>query len=124
MAKHRQKPPPDDLSRVLRTWQVEPADDPQFAHKVWQRIAADARPSPWRTWIDALARLLAQPVAASAAVMLFAAVGAGLAALQQSSARELRLAELAAEYARSIDPILMHGDAPAQVHAPASAHAP
>lgn len=107
------KPPakqPDDLSRVLRTWQVDPADDPQLAHKVWQRLAAD-RPPAWRAWLDTLARLLAQPIAASAAVMLFAAIGAGVAELSQSSAREARLAQLAAEYAYSIDPVLMHGGA-------------
>lgn len=115
------KPPaqqPDDLSRLLRTWEIDPVNDPQLARKVWQRLGAE-RPSPWRTWIEALARLLAQPVAASAAVFLFAAVGAGVAELSQSSAREQRLAQLAAEYARSIDPVLMHGDAPS---AP-SAHA-
>lgn len=100
--------PHDDLSRILRTWKVDPADDPQLAAKVWQRIAAE-KPSPWRAWVDTLARLLAQPVAASAAVFIFAAAGAGLAELSQSSARADRLAQLAAEYARSIDPILMHG---------------
>ncbi|MBE2214337.1 MAG: hypothetical protein IAE82_10740 [Opitutaceae bacterium] len=105
------KPPakqPDDLSRLLRTWEVDPADDLQLARKVWQRLAAE-RPSPWRAWLDGLARLLAQPIAASAAVLLFAAVGAGVAELTQASAREARLERLAAEYAHSIDPILMHG---------------
>ena len=97
----------DDLTRVLRTWTVDPAEDPQLPHKVWQRIAAD-RPPAWRAWLDSLARLLAQPVAASAAVFLFAAVGAGLAQVTQTDTREARLAQLAVEYARSIDPILMH----------------
>ena len=100
---------PDDLSRVLRTWKVESQDDPQLAHKVWQRIASE-RASAFRTWVDSLARLLAQPVAASAAVLLFAAVGAGVAEMTQAPAREARVTQLAAEYARSIDPILMHGD--------------
>lgn len=117
------KPPikqPDDLSRVLRTWEVDPQDDPQLAHKVWRRLAAD-RPPAWRVWMDSLARLLAQPVAASAAVLLFAAAGAGLAEMTQASARETRVAQLAAEYARSIDPILMHADTDA---AAPHAHAP
>lgn len=120
MAKPSPAKPTDDLSRVLRTWQVNPADDPQLAHKVWQRLAAQ-RPSPWRTWLDALARLLAQPAAASAAILLFAAAGAGVAEVTQSRARETRLTQLAAEYARSIDPILMHDvsvDAPGHPHAP------
>lgn len=111
---------PDDLSRVLRTWEVDPPDDPRLAQKVWQRLSAD-RPSRWRTWIETLGRLLAQPAAASAAVLLFAAVGAGVAEMTQSSAREVRLAQLAAEYARSIDPILMHEvgpDTPGHTHAP------
>lgn len=105
------KPPaqqPDDLSRLLRAWEIDPADDPHLARKVWQRLAAE-RPSPWRSWVDALARLLAHPIAASAAVLLFAAAGAGVAELTQTSAREARLARLAAEYAHSIDPVLMHG---------------
>ncbi len=101
---------PDDLSRVLRTWQVDAQDDPQLAHKVWQRIGSE-RPSAIRAWFDSLARLLAQPVAASAAVLLFAAAGAGVAEVTQASAREARVTQLAAEYARSIDPILMHADA-------------
>lgn len=101
---------PDDLSRVLRTWKVDAQDDPQLAHKVWQRIG-DQRPSAVRAWFESLARLLSQPLAASAAVLVFAAAGAGLAQATQASAREARVNELAAEYARSIDPILMHGAA-------------
>lgn len=104
---------PDDLSRVLHAWRVDPQDDPQLAHKVWQRIG-NQKPSTFRVWLDSVARLLGQPAAAAAAILLFAAAGAAVAEVTEGSARETRIEQLASEYARSIDPVLMHdtGTAP------------
>jgi hypothetical protein len=99
----------ESLSRLLQTWQVEVADDPELAWKVWRRLDANTQSSDSTpgTWLESLSALLARPAMAMVVVAIFAVAGAMLAELQDTHQREARLDQLAAEYVRSIDPVLM-----------------
>ncbi|BET66490.1 hypothetical protein ASA1KI_14080 [Opitutales bacterium ASA1] len=100
------------LSRLLRTWKVDPSDDPRLATKVWARIdpgrvATTARTTTPR-WVEELVAVFAKPFVAFAAVAVFAAGGAGLAYMQNSRMHEARFDRLVREYVYSIDPVKMH----------------
>lgn len=103
----------EELTSLLKSWPVNLESDPALARKVWARIESEPTPA-LRLWIENLARLLAQPAMAAAALATFAALGALTAELQHSGRREAGLTRLAAEYARSIDPVQMTGHAGAQ----------
>jgi hypothetical protein len=100
------------LSRLLRTWKVDPADDPRLATKVWARIEPGRVTAPARSrtprWIEELVAVFAKPFVAFAAVAAFAAGGAGLAYMQNSRTHEARFDRLVREYVYSIDPVKMH----------------
>jgi hypothetical protein len=112
-----------ELRELLRSWEVEPRDDPALARNVWARIEGEQSSSAASVatslgWLDALARLFARPTMAVAAVALFAIVGAAAGEWNNSRQREARVSKLAAEYAQSIDPILMTHPAEHTGHRP------
>lgn len=103
-------PEPRDpgLSQVLQAWRVEKPDDPALAGKVWQRISStSSRASPFALWTEGVASFLTRPAVAIAACALFAVLGALAAQAQIHARHDARVSRLAAEYARTIDPILM-----------------
>lgn len=113
------KPPSHhDLPELLHEWRVDLPEDPALARQVWARIEADTlrRPVSGLEWFSLWC---ARPMAVAAAISLFALGGAVVGELRIASARESRVAQLAAEYARSIDPILMtHSGAGHSAHTP------
>ena len=103
---------PDPLSRVLQSWQHDPAPSPDFNKAVWARIdAAEKAPAP--SWISQLFLFPRQlPLAASFAVLLAGLAGTGAALTLNHGQSTDRMA---AAYVRSIDPLQM-SDAPAAPH--------
>lgn len=112
-------PPTNDpeLNRLLRSWGVEARDDPALTRRVWARIEAE-QPRVVSGWLDRLSRLFARPAPALAAIAMFALLGAAVGQVQHAQHREAQVARLAAEYARSIDPILMTHPADHAGHSP------
>jgi hypothetical protein len=106
-----------ELRDLLRSWDVESRSDPELARRVWAQIDAE-QPRAVAGWLESLSRLLARPAAALAAIALFAALGAVAGELKNSQQREAQVSRLAAEYARSIDPILMTHPANHAGHSP------
>jgi hypothetical protein len=95
-----------NLRNLLLGWEVESRDDPALARRVWAQIEAE-KPQRSIGWLENLSHLFARPGLAFAAIALFAVLGAVAGELRNSQQREARVTRLAAEYARSIDPILM-----------------
>jgi hypothetical protein len=100
----------EQLSALLRTWDVAPEDDPEMARRIWARIR-NAPVSPVRLWLINLDRAFAQPAMVAAALAVFAALGALSAELRFSGRHEAHLDRLAAEYVLAIDPVRMTGHA-------------
>lgn len=118
-------PPPDsELHELLHTWKVEPREDPALARNVWARLETSRAPAGSGGWLPSLMGALARPAFAVAAVAMFAAVGAVAGELLRAGRHEARLAQLAVEYARSIDPIWMTTPAGSAVHVGHTAHGP
>jgi hypothetical protein len=97
----------DELKRALQSWKVDPKIPPNFAHGVWDRIAARESTSPgWNAWMTFLQTL--SPAAGSRLALTAATLGLALgifAGLTES--KQLNSAtqqELAVRYVRSIDP--------------------
>lgn len=100
----------DPLSPLLRTWRHTPREEPYFNQGVWQRLdAPTTAPTPKRPASRLLRFSLfntrwAMPLAASLVLALSLAAGSGAALAYNSVTRNDRLA---ADYARSIDPLQM-----------------
>ncbi|HEY0943815.1 MAG TPA: hypothetical protein VGD81_01060 [Opitutaceae bacterium] len=92
----------DELSRLLRTWQHDPAPSPDFRSGVWRRVGAAQTPSGAGARILRFPLPFALPIAAGFAVIL--GVSMGLAGSRVEATERM-----AGAYARSIDPILMMG---------------
>jgi hypothetical protein len=100
----------DSLSTLLKTWRHKPNEEPGFSQNVWAQIRAEqGRPAE----TSFLAQLLAfpsrgsrwaMPAAASILLLFSLATGSGVAYAYSSLTRNDRMA---AEYARSIDPLQM-----------------
>jgi hypothetical protein len=96
------------LNAALKSWEVAEPLPARFRENVWSRIAASESPAPVRparkTFEAWLASILLRPAFARAylAVILFAAVGAGLWFASEKSSQWDR--ELAAKYVQSVDP--------------------
>ena len=97
----------DELKRVLQSWKVDPKIPPNFAHGVWDRIAARETASPgWNTWVTFLQTL--SPAAGSRLALSAATLGlvlgifAGIIESKQLNSATQQ--ELAVKYVRSIDP--------------------
>ena len=90
-------PPHDPLTEALRGWRVIPPADPNFRHKVWQRIGGEPR----LAW---LAHLRSHAAARSmAAIAVVSVAGFTGSALARSGVRADREAIVAA-YLVDIDP--------------------
>ena len=99
---------PDPLSRVLKSWQHNPAPSPDFNKAVWSRIDAPAQ-APAPSWIAQLLSFPRQlPLAASFAVLLAGLAGTSAALTLNHGQSTDRMA---AAYVRSIDPFQMTADA-------------
>ncbi len=103
-------PQPDELSRKLCAWKVEPQIPIGFQREVWQRIAAqqtahdDAFGPSLVRWISAqFAR--PQHAVALIAVMLMSGLGIAHVQAQDSNAKNWKVLE--ARYADSVNPLAM-----------------
>jgi hypothetical protein len=101
---------PDELSRKLSAWKVEPQIPTGFQREVWQRIAArqatreDAFAPALLRW---LSLQLVRPVYAVTLFALLLGSGVSYAHMQaqESNARNWRVLE--ARYADSVNPLAM-----------------
>jgi hypothetical protein len=100
----------DPLSDLLKTWSHQAREAPDFNRDVWARVRRKKESAAPATL---LGRLLtfpvatarwAMPLAASVLLLLSLAVGSGAAFAYESITRDERMA---AQYARSIDPLQM-----------------
>jgi hypothetical protein len=101
----------EDLTKLLRTWRVESHDDPTLSVKVWNRIGD----SPGEAVPGRLGNLIGwvlRPVGMVTIVSAFILMGAALGEVSFSRGRDAAVERLAAQYVRSIDPILMTGHQP------------
>jgi hypothetical protein len=97
----------DELKRALQSWKIDPKIPPNFAHGVWDRIAARETASPrWNTWVTFLQTL--SPVAGSRLALAAATLGlvSGIFAgiIESKQLNSATQQELAVKYVRSIDP--------------------
>jgi hypothetical protein len=76
---------PDTLSENLRAWRVQPPPDPNFRHKVWQRIGG-AGAATWPAYLRA--HLAAWSVAAVLAVGVAGFAGRTMAQARVRADRE------------------------------------
>jgi hypothetical protein len=103
-----------NLSKVLRSWEVEVPASPRFNAAVWAKIDA-TRDAPRsvaaflgsRLGIPVRSFRWALPLTVSLTLAIAAAAGASVGALQTSHSRNDRMA---AAYVRTIDPLQMTVD--------------
>jgi hypothetical protein len=100
--------PDKDLHNLLHTWKVDDRADPNLSVKVWDRIEK-GRGADLPSWIKPLVGWVLRPVGSIVIVSAFVLLGAALAEMHSSNIRETSAERLAAEYVRSIDPIMMAG---------------
>ncbi|MEP6956575.1 MAG: hypothetical protein ABI883_07100 [Chthoniobacterales bacterium] len=101
---------PDELSRKLRAWKVEPQIPSGFQREVWQRIAArqSARAEAfWPSLAQWLSVQLARPRYAVAMCVVMLVSGIGLAQVQAQQANAHNWRTLEVRYANSINPLAM-----------------
>jgi len=99
-------PPDPELRELLHAWQVDATDDPALARGVWARLERE-KPQGVVAWFNRASVFFARPLAAVAAVVVFAVLGAVAAEVNHARDHDARVSRLAAAYAHSIDPILM-----------------
>lgn len=113
------RPSRDPLSSTLQSWHHQPTPSPEFNASVWSRIRASKTSAPAPSSASVLARIFsfressAFPLAASLAVIVSLAAGAGGAIAFNHTVTTHRMATA---YVRTIDPI--------QMTATGGAHAP
>lgn len=88
---------PNDLSRKLADWQVNPKADPNFRPAVWQRIQQRSRDT-WGSYVQG--HLAGWAVAALVAVVGATFTGHALAQSKIEAERE----EMAVSYLVNLDP--------------------
>lgn len=104
-----QSHPDKDLHNLLNTWKVDDRADPNLSVKVWDRIE-NGRGADLPSWIEPLVGWVLRPVGSIVTVSAFVLLGGVLAEMRSSTIREASAERLAAEYVRSIDPIMMAGN--------------
>ena len=94
----------DELKRALQSWKVDPKIPPNFAHGVWDRIAARETVSTgWTTFWQTLSPTAGSRLALTAATLgLVLGIFAGIIESKQLNSATQQ--ELAVKYVRSIDP--------------------
>jgi hypothetical protein len=96
-------PPIDPLARVLESWKIEPASDPNFRPSVAARLAASRTNLNWSAYLRVHAALWA----AVGVVLLGAAVWTGRQAGHARNQADRN--ELLDTYVRRLDPRAMTG---------------
>jgi len=110
-------PNDSDLSELLQTWAFEPVSDPHLAARVWRRIEAGESNGNWvRSRLDQLSAILMRPLVAATALAACAMLGLVAAEVRYEVRRHDALDRVAAEYVRSIDPVVMTTSHPAVPH--------
>jgi hypothetical protein len=100
----------DSLSNLLKTWRHQARETPGFNRDVWARVRAENDAAAQGSWLrpllffPAATARWAMPLAASVLLLLSLAVGSGAAFAYETLTRDERMA---AQYARSIDPLQM-----------------
>lgn len=87
----------DSLSEVLQDWRVNPSADPNFRHRVWQRIGGPVRVT-WPAYLRA--HTAAWSLAAALAVTTAGYTGSTLARAKAQADREA----MAVTYLVELDP--------------------
>jgi len=98
-----------ELSDLLQTWQIEPDADSDLAAKVWRRIDSRSRRGGLLGWLDQCSRILTRPLVAATGLAACVALGFVVAEIRFEADRNDVLARVAAEYVRSIDPVVITG---------------
>jgi hypothetical protein len=92
----------DQLSKLLKSWEVKVTPDPEFARQVWHRIESRRQ----RNWFAVFYASLSQPVWAAAVVIAMLAIGWGTGNWSQSRASRLAHAEDAQAYVEAVNPVI------------------
>jgi hypothetical protein len=91
----------DQVSKLLKLWEVKVTPDPEFAREVWHRIACRRQ----RSWFAKLYQNISQPVWAVAAVLAMLATGWIAGNWSQSRANRQAHAEGAQAYFEAVNPV-------------------
>lgn len=103
-------PEPDELSRKLSAWKVEPRIPAGFQREVWHRVAARQAARDDAFWPSLLCWLslhMARPVYAATVFALLLGSGIGYAHLQAQEANARTWKTLEERYADSVNPLAM-----------------
>jgi len=101
-------PDDSDLSELLQTWKFESDSDSNLTARVWRRIeAGESHGNNIRSRLDHLAAILTRPLVAATALAACAMLGFVAAEARYEMRRDDALDRVAAEYVRSIDPVIM-----------------
>ncbi len=92
----------DQLSKLLKSWEVKVTPNPEFAREVWQRIESRRD----RSWFAAFYQSLSQPVWATTTVIVMLAIGWNTGSWSQSRAERLAHAESAKAYIQAVNPVI------------------
>jgi len=102
--------PGEDLRQLLRTWEVSPSSNPDFAAAVWRRIAleeARACVEFWPRVRDWLLCQLSRPAVAMSVLAATIVLTSVVATLHANHNRDEKRIENARLYLASIDPLAM-----------------
>ncbi len=92
----------DQLTDLLKCWEVNASPNPDFGREVWRRIATQRR-TPW--WSHLLVGF-SHPAGAAAATGLMVITGWLGGAWSQSRADQLAHAEGAQAYIQAVNPLI------------------
>ena len=109
MTQHNHQNEDVNLSRTLKSWEVNPPLPQGFERNVWNRIRRAESPaaSPFEEWIAALRTVFQFHRALACSLLIVAAVGGvGLGKFHASTVVEKTNTELGERYLASIDPYL------------------
>lgn len=92
----------DQLSKLLKSWEVKVTPDPEFARQVWHRIESRRQ----RNWFAIFYQSLSQPFWAAAAVIAMLVIGWGTGNWSQNRASRLAHVGGAQAYVEAVNPVI------------------
>lgn len=98
-----------ELSSLLQSWDVDDERDPRLAARVWRRLETGRSSGGIRDWFEQLTAVLTRPLVATGAVAACVVVGVVAGEVRYASERADVLDRVAADYAQSIDPVIITG---------------
>lgn len=100
-------PNPDPLDPLIQRWENVPAPTPSVKSEVWRRIAMAESAPVQLGWVRRIERWFTIPAFSGAFVACCVLLGLFLAEVRVSRVQRERQVELARQYIRLIDPLLV-----------------